>query len=871
MNAVTMDSCMRRLRRRAALAAAVLTVQLGPAAARAAPPWAFAGAARVRATEVPPGGSAVPADASARPADAAPAAVPLPLIVGASEQALAAVARIERAMRNDAELDRIVRALPDEERNVSRLRAAAAAGRLSFDAERELLGVERELVRTEGRLAELSGALEARAQQVQAFIGELRKLHASWDATAASPDLSSAPPRARERTAETARRIAEVEGLEDGYVSRLIDLQDRVAGLRLDLATSRAAVDDAQLRYERQLFDAESTPLWRAVGQSRSAADETRRAGHGLAIAASSIGRYLASPEASPFVDLALFLVVAAALWALRRALASDPRSVDIAPARLVRHPIVSALAVALVLVPVLERGAPPRLVDAALLAATVPFTVLAVAALPRTLAVPAAVLALLIAVDRLTLLGPGHTAGARLLHLAVCLAGAAVALRGVRRGGWATALGEGRSASLAGAGVWCALALLSVSALANVLGNVTLAVRLQQGTLFSAASALFWAGLWRIASVAVHVVLCTSWAQRVRLVRLHAPLLERRAVAAARWLLAAVWAWSVGRVFRVADPVLAGAGAVLGRKLEVGSLSVSLGDVALFALILAISVQLARLVGFLLDEGVLPSLPLARGLPDAISKTTRYLLVALGALAAVYAAGIELSRFSLLAGTLGVGIGFGLQNIVNNFVSGLILLYERPVQVGDAIEVGTLLGEIQRIGIRSSTVRTYQGADVIVPNGTLIQSQVVNWTLTDRSRRADIPVGVAYGTDPEQVRRILLAAIEGRDDVLPKPEPAALFTGFGDSSLAFELRFWARYDRWVFVASDVREVILRELGRAGISIPFPQRDVHFHAVDAGPSALAARNTAVGSVLPAGQAPAPERGAGEPGPSRGDG
>jgi potassium-dependent mechanosensitive channel len=854
-----MGSCMPWIRRQAALVAAALAILLDPAAARAVP--AAADPATARATEPQPG-------AFADPAQAARAAVPLPLIVGASEQALASLARIERAMRGDAELDRIAEVLPDEERKVARLHVAVAAGRRALDADRELLGLERELVRTEGRVGRVASALEGRARQVQAFVDELRTLQARWDATASSPDLATAPPRARARAAEAVQRIAEVEGLEDGYVSRLVDLQDRVAGLRLDLASARAAVDEAQLRYERQLFQAESTPLWSALGQARSAVDETRRAGAGLAIELSSIAGYLASTDANPLAHLALFLAIAAALWALRRALASDPRSTDAATARLFRHPILSALVVALVCVPAFERGAPPRLVDAALLLATVPFTVLAVAALPRPLAPPVAVLALLIAVDQLILLGPGHTACARLVLLSACLAGVAVVLRGVRRGGWVIALGEGRSAAVARAGLWCACVLLAVAALANVLGNVTLALRLQRGAQFGAASAVLAAGIWRVAAGAIHVTLRLSWVQRFRLVRLHAPLLELRSVAASRWLLVAAWGWSLAAAFRVSGPVLDGARAVLRRKLEVGSLAVSLGDVMAFAVVLVIAVQLARLVGFLLDEGVLPSLPLARGLPDAISKTTRYLLVGVGAVAALYASGIELSRFSLLAGTLGVGIGFGLQNIVNNFVSGLILLYERPVQVGDAIEVGTLVGEIRRIGIRSSTVRTYQGADVIVPNGTLIQSQLVNWTLTDRARRVDIAVGVAYGSDPEQVRRLLLAAIEGRSDALPRPAPIALFTGFGDSALAFELRFWASNDRWVLAASEVREVILRELGRAGISIPFPQRDVHVRAEGSWPVAPGTRNAAVGAVLAGDRAPTPEQGTGAAEPRR---
>jgi small-conductance mechanosensitive channel len=174
----------------------------------------------------------------------------------------------------------------------------------------------------------------------------------------------------------------------------------------------------------------------------------------------------------------------------------------------------------------------------------------------------------------------------------------------------------------------------------------------------------------------------------------------------------------------------------------------------------------------------------------------------------------------------------------VNNFVSGLILLYERPVQVGDVVEVGTTVGTVQRIGIRSSTIATFQGAEVVVPNGNLISGELVNWTLSDRKRRIDVDVGVAYGSDPERVREVLLGTLAGRDDVVASPPPAALFTGFGDSALSFQLRFWTqRWDAWVGVASDVRVAVARALADAGIEIPFPQRDLHLRSVAPGAAA----------------------------------
>jgi len=227
----------------------------------------------------------------------------------------------------------------------------------------------------------------------------------------------------------------------------------------------------------------------------------------------------------------------------------------------------------------------------------------------------------------------------------------------------------------------------------------------------------------------------------------------------------------------------------------------------------------------------------LARGVPETISALATYVVLIIGFLVAAGAAGVDLTRITLLAGALGVGIGFGLQNIVNNFISGLILMFERPVQVGDTIDLegssGGLRGEVKRIGIRASVLRTFDGAEVIVPNGDLISGRVTNWTLSDRLRRVELPVGVKYGTDPKAVLEVLIEAAKKHEDVLDEPQPVALFVGFGDSSLDFLLRFWtAQFDRWLRVSSQVAVAVNDDLAAAGIEIPFPQRDLHLKSME---------------------------------------
>ena len=186
----------------------------------------------------------------------------------------------------------------------------------------------------------------------------------------------------------------------------------------------------------------------------------------------------------------------------------------------------------------------------------------------------------------------------------------------------------------------------------------------------------------------------------------------------------------------------------------------------------------------------------------------------------------MDFSKVSVIVGAFGVGLGFGLQSIVNNFVSGLILLFERPIHVGDTVEVGKLQGSVRRIGIRASVIHTNKGADIIVPNSQLITDQVTNWTLSDRLRRLDLPVGVNYGADPEKVIELLEGVARGHPG-FAGTAPRAIFRSYGDSSINFELRVWPRqFNQLAQVTSDLASAIYHAVNAAGMSFPFPQREV---------------------------------------------
>ncbi len=265
----------------------------------------------------------------------------------------------------------------------------------------------------------------------------------------------------------------------------------------------------------------------------------------------------------------------------------------------------------------------------------------------------------------------------------------------------------------------------------------------------------------------------------------------------------------------------------LISNEWQIGALSISIESVSNLVLILILTFGLAFLVKTILENKILAKTKLPKGVPMAISVTIQYFILVLGVLIAFSAGGIDLSKFGLLAGALGVGIGFGLQNIVNNFISGLILIYERPVNVGDTIEVENLMGTVRSVGVRASNVRTFDGAEVVVPNGNLISNQLINWTLSDNQRRIELKVGAAYGSNPNVILDLLKKVAISHESVLKNPEPRALFEEFGDSSLNFRLLFWVPFEKGIGVKSDVAIGVYNTFAENNVQIPFPQVDLH--------------------------------------------
>jgi small-conductance mechanosensitive channel len=786
------------------------------------------------------GEETAPAPEEAAPAEVPPEEVgPRPVapaeIAGQAETVRLRTREIQSALELGPVLRQIEERLPELGKLVETLQAGLDVEALEGRSVQE---IEDRIFRWQGvekQLANWTAELSARVKELGDHLRELKQAREIWQLTKGAAEESDLPEASLERIDTTLQTIVETElEVQDARNLRLT-LQERVSG-RLE-AIREGVTDLTSARDERRsnLLASESAPLWEVTPRwshlrdlfvELSAASQMRRA---------QLTAFVSTNEPLIIVHgLLLIVFLVTVLTLRRRSRAWDREDPQVARvATLLDRPISAAVLMAALLLPLLYPPVPLVVGNLISLFLLIPVIRMLVVLLPSSLHPGVYLLAPFYVANRLVLASPALSPGVRYLLFLETAFGFAVVLwalrRGLavwseRRGGWISVVRLVLRAAAAG---------LVISLVVNLIGKAQLAELLATGSLRSIYILLVLYAAGRVLDAVTWGVLHTEAARRLPSVRHHSELIRERAQKLIRLLIAALYVYLVLEVFGVLAPAGQVMASILGAGFKAGDFDIDVGSILTFVIVFWLSLQISRFVRFALEQDVLPRMALGRGVPQAVSTIVHYVVLLIGFFIAASAAGFGLSNLVLLTGALGVGIGFGLQNIVNNFVSGLILLFERPIKVGDVVEVGALMGTVRHIGMRASTVRTWEGAEVIVPNGEFISAQVVNWTLSDRTRRIDISVGVAYGTDPETVIDLLTKVARENDEVLGDPEPNALFMGFGDSSLNFSLRAWTRvFDSFLRVRSALTVAVNAAIREAGIEIPFPQRDLHLRSLD---------------------------------------
>jgi small-conductance mechanosensitive channel len=659
----------------------------------------------------------------------------------------------------------------------------------------------------------------------------LAQRRAVWAATRAQGILDGLPPVLTQRVDAILQQIEASEAALSAALSRQDALKQRAGMLKARLQAGADATADAIDHLDRQLLRLDVPPLWSGPGlashvDSKAAFDAADK---GLAIESQFALDYRATggsnQDALKLVHVLLIPLIAWLAFKSRRArTASAPGGV----ARALRRPVSTWLLLSMLAVLVLEPDAPLLVEEFVLLIALIPALRLLPGGIIRQLGKWPYVAVALYVVDRMGVAVVGDASLYRLFGLGLSCMALALTLWLLRRASAATAPPESGLAHFVRPVASVVAVLLAIAVVANVVGNVTLAETLTSGIIDTGYMALvLYAAAAAIIGIASALVDRPAVAGRRFIVR-HGASLRRVGTRALMLAALAGWLFYGMTRFRVLRPIYRAAAAIWELGIDVGEVSIHIGDVVVFVFATWLAFWAARGLRMLLREELPRYASLPRGAGNSIASLSYYAILILGFLLALSAAGFKLSQLALIFGALGVGIGFGLQTVVNNFVSGLVLMVERPIQPGDVVDVAGSSGTVRAIGLRATVIRTFEGADVVVPNGLLLSGNLTNWTMFDRTRRIEVIVGVAYGADPGKVIDVLLAAARETPGISDEPKPSAQLIGYGDSALQFALRAWT-HDLGALgdVRSDLLARALAAVDAAGFEIPFPQLEVH--------------------------------------------
>jgi len=667
---------------------------------------------------------------------------------------------------------------------------------------------------------------------------ELARRRGDWELTRASIVGTSTPVALAQRVQDIGSRLQQAEQALSSPLAEQIALGRRANLLDARIQSGQQAVSSAIDYSDHRLLKLDAPPLWRLQGGDTSRKDMVEALGKELQAESSFMGQYAAADLGNQrllqILELCLLPVLLWVAWRYRRR-AADPSvaAPTDAELRVIRRPVSTWLLLSMIGVLVLEPNAPLLLHQFAMLVALVPVLRLMPLQGRRLLGPWPYLATAFYLLQKLSVLLLANDEAYRLYYAAL----AALALGSTlwllwRSRGKEFANVAGRTGRWVHGLAWAGVVALLVSLVSNVVGNVSLAEMLASAIIESGYFALVLYAAVTVFETLLRRLAAHASVRKMWLMRRHRGLLLDSLARWTRWAAVAGWiAYAMSR-FRVFRPAYDTAKLVLSHRFEYGELSLSLGHVLVFFLGVFIAFRVSSLLRALLREELLPRMSLPRGVGNSIASLSYYALLLLGLVAALSAAGFKLGQLAFLFGALGVGIGLGLQDVVKNFVSGLILMFERPLQPGDVVDISGTSGHVRAIGMRATTVRTPEGADVVVPNGMLLSEKLTNWTLTDKSRRLEVVLGVAYGSDVIRVMQLLQETTHGTAGVASDPAPVVLFTGFGASSLDFVIRAWTQdVDNASTVRSDLLARLYAALSAAGIEIPFPQQDLHLRTV----------------------------------------
>ncbi len=703
---------------------------------------------------------------------------------------------------------------------------------LDEKSSRELELIDQAVARLESQLISGTELVEQEAAELDGQRNALKAEADFWDALLAQDISADLPPAMLDRANEILATMAEVRNRVLDRLNEVVAFRGHISEQRNRITSARRRIAQANEVRAASFLDPDSPPLWTELVGEWEPFGETLAVAWRLAVIAAE--DFLEANREGATLFALLFFPLGLAVFGLRQAVLSKGVDTEIPLERsvFVRWPVAVTLLIWLSLGPEITMPLLPSALGSlrGFVLALALLRIYPVLATERPIAAVRALqgILLLAALESVRTVFIEGTPTGRLTNVALALAGILLVRRYIQA---IRTLSDEEQPRFVLPTIWFAWFAgfgFVLTIIFNTYGAADIAERALDTALGIVLVAAVIASLEQVLRNGIDIFIESDAGRRLNGVRRYPAVVRRRGIVIVRIIVLLLLIAVLPRLFPILDSIWKVIVDASNVEWGFGSVNMSVGNLIAFAIGIFIALWVARFIRFALDEDIFPRLKVASGKAGAASRLIYYALLVLGFLFALASAGFELSQLTLLISALGIGIGFGLQGIVNNFVSGLVVAFERPFQVGDMIEVGPLMGRVRTIGLRASTIRTYDGAELIVPNANLISGELINWTLSDRKRRIDISVNVAYGSDMQQVREILIKAAAEHPKAMEDPEPWVLFREFGNDGLEFELRFWTPdAEERLMTFSDVAMQINAEFEAAGITIPFPQRDLH--------------------------------------------
>jgi potassium efflux system protein len=750
-----------------------------------------------------------------------PPAVPLAAVATESQSALASLREMRASLTEDRRTETALRRLPVLTRQVDgrvRENRGIIAQKPSIDT---LRSAAEEWAHIRGELSRLNRELTDRVKDLEAHLTRLAALANIWEQTLSAAQNAGAPPEIINQIQTVITQIRQAREEVDRERAQALTALARIGVQDARIADALRVLDQARERALSQLFQQDSAPLWSATLLSATVQNLQQQTLMSFSTQSAALVNYVETQGLRFALAIGIFIALALALILARRRLrhlAAESRGPS-GETRALEAPIAAALILTLLSSRWIFPYAPRLLWTLVGILALVPSIIILRRLIPANYLMLHSLVAFSL-FDQVR----GVVAAVSLLPRLFLLAEMAGAIffllclgRFVRQSSLWSSENHRKMIKLA---AYAGLLLACVALIANILGYVTLASVLGNTLVQGIYLALILYAFVAVLDGLVNIALSVPPLAKLAAVRRHQSLLQRRIGRTLRVLAVVLWILAILKQHLLLERLVQATARFLSADFGVGSIQISFGDILAFALIVWGSFLVSRFVRFLLEEDFCPRINLKRGVAYAVSITLHYSILLIGFFFAVAALGFDMTRVAILTGAFGVGVGFGLQDIFKNFISGLILLFERPINVDDVVQIGDATGVVERIGIRASIIRTAKGSNVIVPNGKLISENLINWTLPNRQVGIELPIAVAEKADSQHVITLLEKTAAAHPLVTRDPPPQALVVKLSADALGLELRAWTDHsEKWMQIRSELAIAIRSALAAEQIAI----------------------------------------------------